>query len=122
MLPDDTMRSDGIVIVHPLGQSFASANERCEECFVEQLIMQPAIEALDEVLQRGSTTWRDRSESPDRRYSIAMAQPTRHRDTRPENLPSGDPRFGTRASPWRKISVAGQNCRIRFIQRETVRF
>src|SRR6185437_6880956 len=55
---DGTVRSDGIVVLHPIAQSSASVSERCEECFVEQFVAQPTIETLDEGVL-GGLSWRD---------------------------------------------------------------
>src|SRR6185437_12955573 len=52
------VRTEGVVVVLPVRKSGASVSERCEERFVQQLVTESAIEALDEgVLRR--LAWRD---------------------------------------------------------------
>jgi len=47
-IAERTVRPDGVVIVLPDRQSLADMGERSEERLVQQLVAQPAVEALDE--------------------------------------------------------------------------
>src|SRR5947199_2010382 len=50
---DAAVRPEVVVVVLPFRKSGASVSERCEECLVEQLVAELAVEALDEgVLRR----------------------------------------------------------------------
>ena len=47
------MRSDGVVVLLPISQDRAGVSERAEQCLVQQLIAEPAVEALNEGVLRG---------------------------------------------------------------------